>query len=243
MIWDLRHKQLKVQRDRFDVPGLDAPVYGPIKITKQAHEMSGSKGVTLKENIRKKPPHSVTSALFMPNHEDRIITSGSHDGTIKVWDCRAGRDAKSIMHYNYDGESNRPRGIADMRLDHSGTRLFSLCMDGSVNLHYLTNITRPAIRFTDPDYTISSFFVKISVSYDDRFLIAGSSSNAVFAWEVDRPGAPTVKYTGHKREVGSVSWCQQQYQFASCSDDGCVRIWDFDEERSPTDGYEPSDGE
>lgn len=82
----------------------------------------------------------------------------------------------------------------------------------SVNLHYLTNITRPAIRFTDPDYTISSFFVKISVSYDDRFLIAGSSSNAVFAWEVDRPGAPTVKYTGHKREVGSVSWCQQQYQ-------------------------------
>lgn len=81
------------------MPGLDAPVYGPIKITKQAHEMSGSKGVTLKENIRKKvsiqqgetivyayadddlqPPHSVTSALFMPNHEDRIITSGSHDG-------------------------------------------------------------------------------------------------------------------------------------------------------------------
>lgn len=36
------------------MPGLDAPVYGPIKITKQAHEMSGSKGVTLKENIRKK---------------------------------------------------------------------------------------------------------------------------------------------------------------------------------------------
>lgn len=50
--------------------------------------------------------------------------------TIKIWDCRAGRDAKSIAHYNYDGDSNRPRGIADMRLDHSGTRLFSLCMDG-----------------------------------------------------------------------------------------------------------------
>ncbi|KAJ8660631.1 hypothetical protein O0I10_003679 [Lichtheimia ornata] len=243
MMWDLRHKQIKVHKDKLDVPGLDAPVYGPIKITKHAHEMSNYKGSTMKENIHKKPPHSVTSAMFMPNYEDRIITSGSHDGTIKIWDCRAGRDAKSIVHYNYDGDSNRPRGIADMRLDHSGTRLFSLCMDGSVNLHYLTNITRPAVRFTDPDYTISSFFVKISISHDDRFLIAGSSSNTVFAWEIDRPEAPTVKYTGHKREVGSVSWCQQRYQFASCSDDGCVRVWDFDVENDPADGYEPSDEE
>lgn len=149
--------------------------------------------------------------------------------TIKIWDCRAGRDARPIEISGYDGPSIRPRGIADMKLDRSGTRLFSLCLDQryrvslgcyclsrptdrssrSVYMYHLSNISRPTRRYTDPDYTANTFFVKLDLSPDDQFILSGSSRGPVFVWEIERPNDGAVQFKGHKREATSISWCKK----------------------------------
>ena len=90
-IWDTRYRLLQ-QNDpeATDGIGQEAPVYGPIKITSQAHDDSKRKTTTKQQQSITKSSafsfgrviqdRSVTCALFVPNQENKIITSGSYDG-------------------------------------------------------------------------------------------------------------------------------------------------------------------
>ncbi|KAI9310824.1 WD40-repeat-containing domain protein [Dichotomocladium elegans] len=227
LLWDIRTRQIGVLPE-CDENWSGAPLYAPIKVTKDAHQRvtKKSKG---KENYpiasRLKPDHSVTRALFLPTKEDVVITSGSSDGTIKMWDCRAGRDSKPLSEYHYDGPSTRVRGFSDLQIDHSGTRLFGLNMDGSISMHYLTNISRVATRYTAPDYKTLTFFSKIAISYDDSFIAAGSANRSLYIWEIDRPKVPALKLGGPQQDVTAVAWSKNRHEVSGCSDDGCVRVW------------------
>ncbi|KAI8082767.1 WD40-repeat-containing domain protein, partial [Halteromyces radiatus] len=182
------------------------PMYGPIKAVPDAHVEPNS-------IIKKKRPvktitagRTVTCALFYPNEEEKVITSGSFDGAIKLWDCRAGRSPSTLQATHFQ-QNGRRKGISDMKIDHSETRLFSVCMDSSIYMHYLLDLTEPARRYTDPSYNSSCFTIKLSVSHDDQFLLAGSNnSNNVYAWDVD--GDPTVAHAfeGHTDTVSGVAW-------------------------------------
>ncbi|KAI8387987.1 WD40-repeat-containing domain protein [Radiomyces spectabilis] len=225
-IWDTRYRQI----DRDDSNDR-LPIYDSIKTVSDAHgdQIMQKKRVSKSVARPKYLDRSVTCALFMNNSEEKIITSGCYDGAIKLWDCRAGRNPSAIARTVFAGKSGRPRGVIDIKMDNSGTRLFSLCMDHSIYMHYLTDLSRPAQQYTDPDYNANSFFIKLAVSPDDRFIMAGSTVKSVFAWEVDRPKAPAVQFAGHSAVVTSVSWCHTDInQFASCSDDLSTRIWNVD---------------
>ncbi|KAI8141214.1 WD40-repeat-containing domain protein [Fennellomyces sp. T-0311] len=224
MIWDTRYN-LKQQKDPSAVNGIgaDAPVYAPIKTALRAHftERRPLESV-------KKPERSVTAAYFVPHHEDKVITSGSYDGKIKIWDCRTGRDARPIDEWvAFNRNQSRARGIADLKIDSTGTRLYSLSMDHIINMHYINNLSQPARRFVSSDQTINTFFVKMALSADDRYLLCGSSKKVVYAWDVERPQSGPVLYEGHGSETTSMSWCSNTAEFASCSDDGSLRIWKY----------------
>ncbi|ORZ20676.1 hypothetical protein BCR42DRAFT_489159 [Absidia repens] len=107
-------------------------------------------------------------------------------------------------------------GISDMKIDHSGTRLFALCTDNSVHIRYILDLTATARRYTDPGFNASSFTFKISISYDDQFLLTGSNDNHVYAWDIDGDTTNAHIFQGHPNTVTSVSWHKSRNdQFAS----------------------------
>ncbi|KAI8328138.1 WD40-repeat-containing domain protein [Chlamydoabsidia padenii] len=232
-IWDTRFRQLGtnnegkyIEEERMD--GIDLgcyPIYGPIKAVPDAHVEPKSRVKRQKTSPVIQAGRTVTCALFYPSEEEKVITSGSFDGTIKLWDCRAGRTPSPLQVTNFQ-QNGRRKGISDMKMDRSGTRLFSLCTDSSIYMHYMLDLTLPAKRYTDPKYQASLFTPKLSISYDDQFMLAGSNNNNIYIWEIDGNTAQAHTYEGHSDIVTSVAWHKSNNeQFASCSDDFHVRIW------------------
>jgi denticleless len=86
--------------------------------------------------------------------------------------------------------------------------------------------------YTSPSYRCSSFYVGLSVSPDDRFLLCGSSDKSAYIWCLDKTPYKTIaslRLHGHTQEVSQVAWCpHDQDQLSTCSDDGTVRIWRID---------------
>ena len=101
-------------------------------------------------------------------------------------------------------------------LDHTGTRLFANSTDNHIYMYDAIRLGPPLSRFTHPNYRCSSFYVRMSISPDGRFLVSGSSDKRMYIWEMDAPGEKPVILKGHENEVSSVSWCK--------TDLGLVRI-------------------
>lgn len=149
---------------------------------------------------------SVTSAMFVNSDETKLISSGSVDGSIKLWDIRAGKPSKVLQSTVFETASGKRNGITDLKIDNSGTRLFSSCMDNNIYMHYLTDLSKPAKKYNDPNYKVGSFDVRISISPDDQYLLSGSHDTELYMWEVDRPQAKAHTYEGHTKKANGVSW-------------------------------------
>ncbi|CAO3637131.1 unnamed protein product [Cunninghamella echinulata] len=232
-LWDTRSRQIAISteenyKEGEQIDGVDLteyPIYGPVKVVNDAHVEPNSKFKKQRSSYKITADRTVTCALFHPKEEEKIISSGSFDGSIKLWDCRAGRTPSPIQMTTFQKDGRR-RGISDMKLDHNGTRLFSLCMDNSIYMHNLLDISKPVHKYTDPNYDASLFTIKLSISYDDQFLLAGSSNNNIYAWEVDGNRQEAHVFKGHTNSVSGVVWHKSSNnEFSSCSDDFKVRIW------------------
>ncbi|GAB5592441.1 hypothetical protein Unana1_07341 [Umbelopsis nana] len=207
-------------------------VHTAIKTIPYAHDEERAKKRRRILNSKSKPQpleRSVTAALFLPHKDNIIASSGSYDGKIKFWDCRAGRDAQCVESTQYDGDSSRPRGILNMILDNAGTRLFALCSDHHIYERNISDIRYSQQRYTNADFlTGSGFYVQMSISPDDRYLLTGSKDKTAFVWQVGRP-QDCHQFTGHDAEVSAVDWCKRDVgQLATCSDDFTVAIWNLD---------------
>ncbi|CAM0135006.1 hypothetical protein VKS41_000419 [Umbelopsis sp. WA50703] len=206
--------------------------YTAIKTIAYAHDDDRTKKKRRLLNTKSKPQpleRSVTAALFLPHKENIIASSGSYDGKIKFWDCRAGRDAQCVESSQYDGDSARPRGILNMIIDNAGTRLFALCSDHHIYERNISDIRFSQQRYTNTAFlTGSGFYVQMSISPDDRYLLTGSKDKTAFVWQVGRP-QDCHQFTGHDAEVSAVDWCKRDIgQLATCSDDFTVAIWNQD---------------
>lgn len=73
-------------------------------------------------------------------------------------------------------------------------------------MHYLNNLTRPACKYSDPEYRVGDFTTKLSISPDDQFLLSGSFKKEAFVWEIGMPNASPHVYEGHNDKVTGVSW-------------------------------------
>ncbi|KAG1512549.1 hypothetical protein G6F52_010378 [Rhizopus delemar] len=225
-IWDTRFNQKPAMDSVEDGPS--APVYNCITAISNAHDYGQNTKTTRTSHVEPNIIRSVTCALFVNREETKVISSGSADGSIKLWDIRTCRSAQALESTVFESEGGRRYGVTDLKMDRSGTRLLSACKDNSIYMHYLVDLTKPATRLTDPEFKLGGFDIRISISADDHFVMAGSDDKDIFVWELDAPKRQPFRYEGHTRKVTGVSWSKfTTHQFASCSEDFTARIWNF----------------
>lgn len=106
-------------------------------------------------------------------------------------------------HHSAKGHA---RGIADLKLDSTGSRLFALSLDRSIYMYQLSHLrSQPLHRFQDPTYH-NAYFCKLAVSPDDMFVAAASDNGSIYTWDVLRPHVPATRLQGHKAFVTGIAW-------------------------------------
>ncbi|XP_051955197.1 denticleless protein homolog [Xyrauchen texanus] len=219
MVWDTRCSK----KDGF---------YRQVKQISGAHMKPERHTPQTKKRRGMAPPvdsqQGVTVVLFCD--ENKLISSGAVDGTIKMWDLRKNYTAyyqKSLplQAYPYPGSCTRKLGYSGLSLDSTSSRLFSNCTDDNIYMFNISGLkTTPVAVFSG--HSNSSFYVKSSVSPDDQFLASGSSDHHAFIWKISEPKQAPLMLQGHSQEVTSVAWCPTDFtKIASCSDDNTVRLW------------------
>ncbi|XP_078675321.1 denticleless protein homolog [Branchiostoma floridae x Branchiostoma belcheri] len=193
-------------------------------------------------NPQQDSQQSVTCVVYQD--ENTIVSAGSVDGTIKLWDMRKNYTAYQCTpipkhSFQYPGTRVRRRGFSSLVMDSAGTRLFASCTDSTVYMYNCHSMeTQPVTTFTG--HTCSSFYVRCALSPCEEYLISGSSDNSAYIWKVNDPEACPWKLTGHSGEVTAVAWCQDDFtKLITCSDDNTMRVWRHqpptDKERDPND--------
>ena len=118
-------------------------------IIKRAHQIKNVRSCT------------VSSIVFTPNQsfqENLLITGGSTDGTIKIWDFRNCSNSNLAEIPRLRKDILRGQGIVSLSLDFQGKCLLSGRRGGDIVLHGLSSsvISSENFRFDQRSYFISS---------------------------------------------------------------------------------------
>ncbi|KXS21639.1 WD40 repeat-like protein [Gonapodya prolifera JEL478] len=180
---------------------------------------------------------SVTQVAFSSRTPHCIFSSGSGDGTIKLWDIRSYHTNKHspvpVNTTNPRAEAKRARGFTSLCLSKSGTYLYACCTDSTIQQYSANSLGDSIATYSDARYNSfgTGFFVRISVSPDDAFIVSGSTSGSVFIWDVAEPERSAWRLGVHNAECSPVAWCNADWnQIAACGDDGVVRLWNASKE-------------
>ncbi len=179
--------------------------------------------------------------------EDGKIVSGSHDGTIRVWNmdgkllavCEGHEDVVESVCVTKDGKivsgsHDRTVRVWDMQGNQlalcrgHGRGVASVCVrkDGKIVSGSYDNTVRVwdmqgnelAVCRGHEDRVTSVCVTK------DGEIVSGSYDNTMRVW--DMQGNQLAVYRGHESTVFSVS-VTKEGKIVSCSDDKTVRVWDM----------------
>lgn len=218
MVWDARCSEPQVT-----IPRAHCTVSG---VTPSRKRNNLGKKVLLQPTT----PGSVTACAFRDEHH--LVTCGANNGEVKVWDLRKNyqlfkNDPRPVTAFPYAGRSTAIHGYTSMVLDASRRRAFVSCTDHNIyEFDLLASDTSEPLG-TYCGHSIKSFYVKLALSCDGRFLASGSSDSAAYIWQVGSPGFPKLRLAGHEGEVAVLAWdCSHPARLATCGDDFRVLLWD-----------------
>lgn len=160
----------------------------------------------------------------------------------------------------------RARGISSIAFGTGPSvgRIFALTEDSRIHTYNSLGAAGMPLDVPQPDHMyqhrhmlIRSFYVRLAVSPCGRWLACGGASGSAFVFnaaskpDVDvgtdaRPGEDVkegesvtgVELKAQDGEVGAVDWADDT--LAACGDDGTVRLWRPDLERSETCKSDPN---
>lgn len=166
---------------------------------------------------------TITSVSFLhPGRENLFVTSCQSNAYIRLWDLRTTYSMRrkspvpvSIASQPESHKRHRQFGITSMSFGGDGSRLYSLCRDGTVYAYSTSHLILgggpemarsgtgfrrfpseepksglgPLYGFRHPRLRISSFFVKLAVrpAFDDKneTIAVGSSDNCAILFPTD----------------------------------------------------------
>ncbi len=253
IMWDLRIPRpekiprVGVQPASFNLPA--GTGIAPLNAFSYCHALNylhhtGKRGVARRNNS---VSCGVTDVRISPDC-NLLVSSGATDGLVRFWDVRraSGVSMKSALlcSFNPLPQRERPHGIQSIDLSADCSQL----LVSTQNKHLLFDVldlgdgggrssstrhSAPVQTFVGHDNRQGSFYVKAAISPNKQQILSGSSDGQVYVWSVSarHHGAvhdAPLALGGHSGEVSGVSWCSVSgsTKFATCSDDGTLRVWD-----------------
>lgn len=201
--------------------------------------------------------------------DGKILASGSHDGTAKVWDVATGDSILTLhghtisvkaLQFFENGEMlycSSSDGILRMwDVDantearvHTRPPWFAFAADLSSDGKMIASTCWSEVRlwdtntqnFLEPLTGHQRFVLTVAFSPDDKRLVSGSREGRVILWDVPNHQRLST-YDVHTDEVDVVVFSPDGKKFASASKDGTVQLWDLHTEKRTTLFTEPNDG-
>jgi len=168
-------------------------------------------------------PHGQRLAMTLTGHQNMVVSvaytpdgslvSGSHDGTVRIWDTRTGEESISLF-------CGGNEGVQCVAVAPTGTSLAAATVGGTLCIWNLQALRRPPLRLSGHSMTIYS----IAFSPDGQLIASASRDNSLRIWIV-ATGQQTAVLTGHADGFLTVTFSPDGNFVASGSLDRTLRLW------------------
>lgn len=154
-------------------------------------------------------PESITGLQFISDY--LLAASYAPSGDLALWDIRYSKSntPHSILSYGNTCSSNH--SLTSFICNSSGSIIYGTSTDHHVYTYSTVSNNSSQIlqSLTTDAFSCKSFYVKSSISFDDRYLLTGSSLNGAIIWDLESLDA--FQLMGHEGEVTSVAWCRHSH--------------------------------
>ncbi|NJO78364.1 MAG: trypsin-like serine protease [Cyanobacteria bacterium RM1_2_2] len=162
--------------------------------------------------------HSTKVRAIIPSPNGKVITSGSENGTIRVWDTVTGAKV-----YSSPSKIHQKR-INTLAISPDNKFLISGSSDQTIKVWDIQSLENGS-PITDLPSKHTNGIRSIVVSKDGNFFISGSSDNLI---KVINFNGKTLRKFIHSDKVLSIAISSDQRNLIIGSSDKTIRIWDLE---------------
>jgi eukaryotic-like serine/threonine-protein kinase len=151
----------------------------------------------------------VQAVAFSPDSSQ--VATGSHDGTIRIWDARTGRELRLL-----EGHGD---AVSSVAFSHDGERIATASWDGTV---IVWESDSGQVQATVP---YSARILSVAFSPDGQQIVIGSEDNTASLWELSTRQW-VRSFEGHAGPVTSTAFSSDGQWLLTGSVDGTARVWE-----------------
>lgn len=200
----------------------------------------------------------VSSCVWAPDNQSFILGSLDKEQSLSQWDIHGQKILDWLPHHRVEDLAASPDGRWLVAMDDQNhihiynfrkrdleysidlqTRLTSVSISADSRFVLINHknavaqlfdlaLKEPVQSYTG--HTGGEFIIRTAFGgANESFVISGSEDGTINIWH-KATAMPVVKLSGHQPRTNAVAWCPTDpCLFASCGDDGKIKIWSNDE--------------